>query len=432
MASIDVSKEIPMRTRSLIACALVLLTVLAPVSGAGQQETAAAVPSVQPSQLKILVPQSPGIPEGVQALADAYMKLHPEVTVTIRSVPFNRYREQLQVMWASNDVDDIITTGSPEIVNYAYYGALLPIDDILPPAVRSRFIKSSIDAVTFEGKIYAYPFREAASALFYNKDYFEMAGITPAPIDKPWTWPEWVEKVTLVRNAVKQKTGKDIWGLTFLANPGRGDFWLTPIIRSNSTKGSPTYQAVSPDGMKLTGYADTPEALEAYRFYQKLYTEYKLAPTAEVPDAFGSGQSATFMSFISSANELKRKFPDTRWGLMPVPYFKTPLVHTGGFTYAISAKSRNPGVAKDFIQFACSDEGIGIYLKTSGSDLLSRIGYAEAHPEYFGDEAQIFFTKILERYGESRPATPGYVLYNTIMGFNLFLDLATGADVERP
>jgi fructooligosaccharide transport system substrate-binding protein len=416
-----------MRTKIMYILIILCLFSVSTVFGTGQSEPK----TTEPSELKILVPQSPGIPEGVEALAKAYMQKHPEVTITIRSVPFNRYKEQLQIMWSSNDVDDIITTGSPDIVNFAYYGALLPLDDILPASERSQFIKSSIDAVTYEGKVYAYPFREAASAMFYNKTYFAMAGIEPAPIDDPWTWSEWLQNITKVRSAVKTQTGKDVWGLTFLSNPGRGDFWLTPIIRSNGTPDSPTYKAISSDGMTLTGYADTPEAMEAYRFYQKLYTEYKMAPTAEVPDAFGTGQSITFLSFLSSANGLTKNFPDTEWGIMPNPYFKTPLTHTGGFTYAVSAKSKNPTVAKDFIRFAGSDEGIGIYFDTSGADIVSRLGYSERFPQYFQNESIKFFSDILEKYGESRPATPGYVLYNSIMGFNLFLDLATGADVEQ-
>ncbi len=409
---------------------LILLCVasvfLIPLSATGQAEKQGS----KPSELKLLVPQSPGVVEGVQAVADVYAKLHPEVTITLRSVPFNRYKEQLQVMWASNDVDDIITTGSPDIPNYAYYGALLPIDDIIPDAERSQFINGAIEAVTYQGKIYAYPFREAASALFYNKDYFDMAGVQAAPLDKPWTWEQWEQNITKVMQVAKQKTGKTVWGITFLSNPGRGDFWLTPIIRSNGVKGSPTYQAISDDGMTLKGYADTPEALEAYRFYQNLYTK-KLAPNAEIPDAFGTGQSATFQGFLSSAHDLAKNFPALNWGIMPLPYFKTPIIHTGGFTYAISAKTKNAAVAKDFVKFAGSDEGIKAYFDVSGTDLISRADFAKRYPEYFNDPYQKIFTYLLDTYGEARPNTPAYVLYNSIIGFNLFLDLASGADVSQ-
>ncbi|MFH2115738.1 MAG: extracellular solute-binding protein, partial [Spirochaetota bacterium] len=405
-----------MRYKATVIMMIITLAVLAPLFGAGQQDGAAAdtgeAPSAQavPVELRLLVPQSPGVPEGVKAVADKYMALNPSVTVTIRSVPFNRYKEQLQVMWSSSDVDDVVIIGSPDIVNYAYYGALLPLDDILPPQERSQFIQSAINAVSYEGKLYAYPFREAASAMFYNKQFFAMAGVEAPPLEKPWTWPQWLDNVTKIRAAVNKATGKDVWGINFLSNPGRGDFWLTPIIRSAGSKDSPTYRAVSADGMTLSGYADTPEALGAYRFYQSLYTTHKLAPSAEVPDAFGTGQSITTISFLATANELRKNFPDLEWGLMPLPYFKTPLTHTGDFTYAVSNKSKAGMAAKAFVRFAGSDEGILAYFGASGSNMVSRIGFSDRHPEYYAEEHQKFFSRILETYGEARPATPGYVL----------------------
>jgi len=434
-----------MRYKAMIVMVLVALTALAPLFGTGQQEgpsastgttsgaaagTVSAAKAV-PVELRVLVPQSPGVPEGVKAVADKYMASNPSVTVTIRSVPFNRFREQLQVMWASSDVDDIVMVGSPDIVNYAFYGALMPLDDILPSQERSQFIPSAINAVTHQGKVYAYPFREAASAMFYNKQYFALAGIEVPPLEKPWTWPQWLENISKVRAAVKASTGKDVWGISFLSNPGRGDFWLTPIIRSAGSKDSPTYRAISADGMTLSGFADTPEALGAYRFYQSLYTTHKLAPTAEVPDAFGTGQSITTISFLATANDLKKNFPALQWGLMPLPYFRTPLTHTGDFTYAVSNKSKSGAAAKAFVRFAGSDEGILAYIGASGSNMVSRIGFSDRHPEFYAEEHQKFFSRILEKYGEARPTTPGYVLYNSIMGFNLFLDLAAGADVEQ-
>lgn len=116
---------------------------------------------------------------------------------------------------------------------------------------------------------------------------------------------------------------------------------------------------------------------------------------------------------------------------MPLPYFKTPLTHTGGFTYAISAKTKNAAAAKDFVKFAGSDEGIKAYFDVSGSDLLSRTDFAKRYPQYFEDPYQKIFSYILQTYGEARPTTPAYVLYNSIMGFNLFLDLASGSDVNQ-
>ncbi|MDY0287270.1 MAG: extracellular solute-binding protein [Sphaerochaeta sp.] len=387
--------------------------------------------TLEGNELKIFVPQSPGVPEGMQTLAKAYMEKHPGTVITVRSVPFNKYKEQLTVMWSSDKVDDIVMFSTTDSLTYAYLGSLLPLNDILPESEKKLFIPAVIEAATYNGNIYSYPFREASSAMYYNKEFFALAGVEPATFESPWTWTEWKENVGKIRVAVEKKSGRLPWGLNFLSNPGTGDFWITPIIRSNGTKSSNTYKAISPDGMTLTGYADTAEAMEAYKFYQDLYQVDKFCPIAEVPDAFGTGQSVTMISFLATASQLEKNFPDLNWGLMPLPYFKTPLTHTGGFAFSVSSKTQVPTLAKDFVKFAGSDEGLVLYSNTSGSDVVSRLDFSDKHPELYVKEYQQFFLKNLAMYGEARPKTHGYALYNAIIGFSMFEDIVAGADIEK-
>lgn len=410
---------------------IVFVLMLTLILGFGFAAGGSEKTTEEPNVLKIFVPQSPGIPEGVGALAKVFMEQNPGKTVTIRTVPFAKYKEQLTVMWSSNEVDDIVTFATCETASHVINGCLLPLDSILPPEEKAKFIPAVIEAATYDGQIYSYPFRESCSAMYYNKKYFEMAGIEPATFENPWTWPEWRENMLKIREVVARETGKTPWGLTYLSNPGSGDFWVTPIIRSNGEKGSNTYQAISDDGRTLQGYADTPEAMEAYRFYQDLFMKDKLAPNAEVPDAFATGQAITMVSFMATANLFNTSFPELEWGVMPLPYFKTPITHTSGFAYSISAKTKCPELAKAFVEFAGSEEGIQIYFETSGPDLLSRIGFEQSHPEYYQEDYQQFFVKNLQAYGEARPKTPAYTIYNAVIGFDLFEDLAKGANVEK-
>lgn len=412
---------------------LIMMTVLVAASlfGTGSQEAQPkhAGNQDQGNELKVFVPQSPGIVEGVTAIAKVFMEKNPGKTVTVRSVPFGKYKEQLRVMWSSEEVDDVVTFATVESPSWAYYGSLLPLDDILPVSEQAKFMPSAIESATYDGRIYSYPFRESCSAMYYNKAMFALAGIEPATLDKPWTWEEWRANILKVRDTVRQATGKEPWGLTFLTNPGQGDFWITPIIRSNGEPGSNTYKAIADDGITLHGYADTPEAMEAYRFYQNLYTTDRLAPTAEVPDAFATGNAVTMISFMSTGNLFSKRFPDLEWGVMPLPYFKTPITHTSGFAYSISAKTKVPYLAKEFVSFAASEEGTIIYFDTVGPDLLSRIDFADKHPEYYMDELSRTFIKILSTYGIARPKTPAYTTYNNIMGFEMFKDIDLGADI---
>ena len=418
-----------MEMRRLVAIAVIASVLISGLMAMGGGEVE-AITEDQTDTLKVFVPQSPGIPEGVTALAEAYMEAHPDKTITIRTVPFSQYKQQLTIMWSSDEVDNVVTFAPCETPSHVYNGCLLPLDDVLPPEEQAKYLPAAIESATVDGHIYSYPFRESCAAMYYNKEFFEMAGVEAPSMEDPWTWEEWRENMLLIRSVVKEETGKDVWGLTFLTNPGQGDFWTTPIIRSAGTRDSNTFKAIADDGVTLTGYADTPEAMEAYHFYQDLYTVDKLAPNAEVPDAFATGQSITMISFMATANTFDTQFPDLEYGVMPLPYFVTPITHTSGFAYSVSARTKCPDLAKDFVKFACSDEGIRIYFETSGPDLLSRMGWADEHPEYYEGEVQKAFVKNLELYGEARPKTQAYTIYNQVMGFDLFIDLALGADVE--
>ena len=71
-----------------------------------------------------------------------------------------------------------------------------------------------------------------------------------------------------------------------------------------------------------------------------------------------------------------------------------------------------------------------IVLKLCAKVRVSRVDFAKNNPQYYAEDYQKFFSDIMNKYGEARPLTPGYVLYNQIMGFSLYPDLALGADVE--
>ena len=91
---------------------LFFLMSLSVVWSSGQNEESGEAGQGEPVELKVFVPNSPGLVDGMTAILDKYTESRPEVTYTLRSVPFKKYKDALQVMWSSNEVDDVITTGA--------------------------------------------------------------------------------------------------------------------------------------------------------------------------------------------------------------------------------------------------------------------------------------------------------------------------------
>ena len=151
-------------------------------------------------------------------------------------------------------------------------------------------------------------------------------------------------------------------------------------------------------------------------------------PTDDVPDAFGTEQAVCYMAFTSLGRFIGFDYPDLEWFVMPLPYFVTPITHTGSFAPSISAKSENIEEAKQFLQFLTKEEGLLIY-NGANPGLPANLAARAEVPELEG-YAELF-VELNRDWGASRPTSPGHALYNSIIGDTMMKDIALGADVEE-
>jgi len=71
----------------------------------------------------------------------------------------------------------------------------------------------------------------------------------------------------------------------------QGTYHGMTFIRSAGAKGDKTYQGMSPDGLTVDGYINTPEALAAFQWLQDVHVKDKLVPLDSLPDAFATGKA---------------------------------------------------------------------------------------------------------------------------------------------
>ena len=437
-----------MRSKRLLYLLLTFLMVVGLVAcggGAAPEEPAADEPAAEepaaeepaaeepmdegPVEIEFYFPEGFGRPEAFAEVITAFEAKYPNIKVNVRLNTYADFKPSLPVMWASDNVADVVLTGGPDIQEYAFNGALLPLDDLFPASDFDQYAPGVIQEVVYEGSVYGAPFGDSAIAFYYNKKMFDAAGIeAPATLDEAWTWDEWLTNMMVITDLASEEQGRKVWGLVSLNNPPSEDYWTMWIPRSAGAKGSNTYMGISPDGTTLSGYLDTPESIAALQFWQDLFQVHELMPTDEVPDAFGTEQAACYMAFTSLGRFIGFDYPDLEWGVMPLPYFETPITHTGSFAPSISAKSQNIEEAKLFIEFLTKDEGLLIY-NGANPGLPALLSARAEVPELEG-YAQMF-VDLNREWGASRPASPGHAIYNSIVGRDMMLDIALGADVEE-
>jgi fructooligosaccharide transport system substrate-binding protein len=420
----------------LVVASLILSACGSPATAspaAPSTESPSAAVETQPSQaqpvnLSFWIPGGRGRDEGVAAIVKAYEALHSNVTITVNSIPFNEFYNTLTIALAGDQPPDAALINGVEIQGYGYQGALLPLDDIFTDQDRSDFMKDLVDMVTYDGKMYGAPFEQAGNAMFYNKDYFEAAGVkVPQTLDQAWTWPEFVKNVKTVMD-YEATQGKQIWGMIGLNNPIQSTFFSWTIVRSFSAPGSPLWEGISPDLTTVSGYIDTPEAMDAYKFWQSLYTD-KFCPKDNVPDAFGTGLAATYFAIPPTSADLQKSFPDLNWGVMPIPYMKTPLTHTGSFAPGVSAKTKHPAEAKAFVKFFASADGVKAY-NTATPIITGRKSLQSVLPQLQSDYMKLIMDEIVKE-GVARPGGPAHGIFNQVIAQKMMIDIALGGDIQQ-
>ena len=407
-----------MYRKTILPCLLILLLALP-----------FAMPVFAQDQVAIdfWIPAGRGRDEGAAAVVEAFEAANPDIQVEITAIPFGEFFDALQVAYAGNNPPDAALIDGVAIQNLAYNGALLPISDLFSEDDMADFMTDLVEMVTLDGEMYGAPWSNAANALYYNVDMFEAAGVNaPQSLDEVWTWHEFVENVNAVR-AHQAEQGNEVWGMMGFNNPMRGTFFTWTIIRSASSPGEPLWESISPDFTTLAGHIDSPEAMDAYAFYQSLYTD-GFMPTDSIPDAFGNGLTATFFAIPPTGSVLQRTFPDLNWAVMPVPYLKTKLSHTGSFAPGIAARSDNPDEAKRFVKFFTSAEGYVIYHNVT-KVMPGRVSVQQQLPEFQEGYLKLLFDQMVA-WGHARPGGPAHTIFNQIVSNTMMSNIGLGADIS--
>jgi len=399
-----------------------------PTTSAGTAPATTAGQIEKPVTIEFWIPGGRGRDEGAAAVIDAFKAVQPNVTVKVTAFPFNQFFDAVQVALAGNNPPDVVLLNGISVQNLAYKGALTPLTDLFTKEDIADFSPDLVATDSWKGELYGAPWANSAIAMYYNVDYFKAAGVTvPKTLADAWTWQEYKDAVGKVITD-QAAAGNKIYGMVGLNNPLQSSYFAGAMIQSNSSPGEGLWKGISDDLSTVDGYINTPEAYQALTFYQGLYND-GFAPKENVPDAFGTGVSATYYAIPPSAAGLRANFPDLKWDVMPLPYFKTPLTHTGSFAPVIPAKTKNIEAARAFVHYVVSKDGFLEWYKVSPSlpgraSVIAEVpGLQEGYQALLLEEAA--------KWGQPQPGGPAAAIWNKIIGVDMMTNIAMGADIKQ-
>jgi ABC-type glycerol-3-phosphate transport system substrate-binding protein len=157
----NVKKKMKVATATLLLCSV--------ATGALAQDA-----------IRVISHRQPALEFYTQQMVEAL----PEGRVTVELMPIDKQLELASITMSSeSDAIDVLYLNDSSFRRFAANGWLEPIDDLWEKYKDEYdlddFPKSVIDAVSYDGKIYAMPILTNTQLFFYRKDLLEEAGIEP-------------------------------------------------------------------------------------------------------------------------------------------------------------------------------------------------------------------------------------------------------------
>lgn len=153
-----------------------------------------------------------------------YERTHPNVTIQRDSVPIGSLLTKASQETASHTLPDVMVIDNPDLPTFASTGALTPLDSYMTGNLStSNFFAGSLSTMQYQGKTYALSTGNNDLALFYNKQMFSAANLTP-----PTTWAE-------LESDAKALTKGNTYGFALSAAAEEEASWqFEPFLWSNN------------------------------------------------------------------------------------------------------------------------------------------------------------------------------------------------------
>lgn len=269
---------------------------------------------------------------------------NPGIKVNVDSVPSNdTYSKLVLTTNAGNPPDVFMTFWTADAVSN---NLIYPLDEFVDRAeFDKRFTTAGASYATYQGKIYAIPWRAGASAFLINCQMFKDAGLEVPTLG--WTWDDLASLAAKITDKSKGTYG---FGLVGSSTDFATEWQFWPFLLQAGGKIYENNRAAfnTPEGVKALEYLislapSIPEGYTSMDMNQML-------------DLFASNKVAMFEDGPWYIGVMQNAHPDMEVCVAPMTVGALPGNIAGGTALGISPLSKNKEAAWKFIQFMTSDD----------------------------------------------------------------------------
>ena len=374
-----------------------------------------------------------GGPETVkayQALASAYMREKPDVTVKVEaSTHASGQRRRLNRDFAAGKAPDLFLTNSTQVPALVANDRVQPVDDLLEErgiSFGDSYERLGLEAMALDSSLQCMPSDVSPEVIFFNKrllspGVLETLPGQPDPATQGWTWDQFV---TAARRMSTDKV-KGVYLAPRLTT-------LTPLMRSAG--GDIVDDPKRPTTLTLSG-SDSRDPLDRIlnlaRAHRLSLTRPELRKEGSL-SRFVHGKLAMMIG-TRALVPILRRHKNLVFDVYPMPSMGRSATIADVSGYCINRDSEHVSAAADFLAFASGDRGSEIVARSGAvvpANLNALRSPAFMQINKFPINVNVF-TKVVRR-ADTMPNPPAWpeVVVRTQPGLNR-LFYAPFPDVER-
>jgi multiple sugar transport system substrate-binding protein len=349
-----------------------------------------------------------GDPEPFRRLLDRFEQENPGIKVKDETLPASTDEQHqfyvINLEGKSTDFD-VLSMDVIWVQEFSRAGWLREVSHLFAPGEENAFFRGPVQAVTYEGKLYAVPWYIDAGFLYYRKDILEKYGRKV-----PRTWQELVDTAKYIT-----EREKELYGFIWQGKQYEG--LVCNVLEYFWSNGGDVLR----NGRVVI---DSPQNIEALTFMRDLIAKHGVTPSLvttviEEPTRhlFGSGKALFMRNWPYAYNIFQRAGSAVRGkvGVASLPSFpgQRPASTLGGWQLGVNRFSRNKEAAEKLVRFLTSP--------SAQKELARTVGYKPARKSLYKDpdllREQPFITSLYGVFlkARPRPVTPYYMMITQVM-----------------
>ncbi len=326
----------------------------------------------------------------IKPLLKEFETQNPDVKVDFMHIPQN-YFQKIHLLFASNTAPDVIFINNQYLPIYANAGLLEPV------VASAEFSPKAIEALSWQGRLYAVPRDISFLVIFYNKDIFDKYKVSYPSVG--WTFDTFL-------NTAQKLTRDGIFGISFEEDA----LYYLPYLMSEGGG------ILSDDLSQLI--VDDKTSQNGLRFYADLRKKYHVAPqksesaSATMAQMFLQGKLAMHLSGRWLVPKYREE-ADFNWDVAPFPTGKAgSIVPLDASGWAIAKSSKHKVEAQKLVDYLSSKESSQKFTQ-SGLIVPARRDVAES--TYFLDNQKPEHANVFLDVIKHAKPTPVSIYYREIL-----------------